>query len=74
MGLIVDYFSVDSTYDTWLAYLYATLLALNMLLVSAFHGPFYWGMTRLGMNVRCSLCTLTYKKVSLNNEDATGIF
>ncbi|PIK35500.1 putative multidrug resistance-associated protein 4-like isoform X2 [Apostichopus japonicus] len=63
MGLIVDYFSVDSTYDTWLAYLYATLLAINMLLVSAFHGPFYWGMTRLGMNVRCSLCTLTYKKV-----------
>ncbi|PIK60384.1 putative multidrug resistance-associated protein 4 isoform X3 [Apostichopus japonicus] len=33
MGLIVDYFSVDSTYDTWLAYLYATLLAVNMLLV-----------------------------------------
>lgn len=65
MGLLVDYFSVESTYETWLAYLYATLLSLNMLTVSAFHGPYYWGMTRLGMNVRCALCTLTYGKVSL---------
>lgn len=63
IGLLIDYFSVDASYETRLAYLYATLVALNRLVFCIFHGPYYWAISRMGMDVRVALCTLIYKKV-----------
>ncbi|XP_030831926.1 multidrug resistance-associated protein 4 isoform X1 [Strongylocentrotus purpuratus] len=50
------------------AYYWAMALALSQFLLALVHGPNFFGIQRLGMQVRVALCTMVYKKtLKLNN-------
>lgn len=63
LGLLIDYFSLNTEVTKQQAYLYAGLVGLNTLLLALVHAPYYWQIQRLGMNIRVALGTSVYDKV-----------
>ena len=63
LGYLIDYFSPDTYVEPWQAYLYAAGVSLLALMLSTVHGPYFFAVQHLGMQVRVGLCTLVYRKV-----------
>ncbi|XP_022111266.1 multidrug resistance-associated protein 4-like [Acanthaster planci] len=63
LGRFIDYFSPVLDVQVWEAYVLAggvTMCAIGLMLV---HSPFCFGLKRLAMRIRVSLCTLVYRKM-----------
>jgi hypothetical protein len=59
---VIDYF--DEKIDKQTAYIYATILCLNVFIGYLLVNPGYFQYQRYGMQIRISLCGLMYKKVT----------
>jgi len=64
LGMLIQYFQVDSTMPAWEAYAYATGVVLSSALYTFTHHPYFFGIQHMGMRVRVAACSLIYKKVN----------
>ncbi|GFS16310.1 multidrug resistance-associated protein 4 [Elysia marginata] len=58
----LDYFTSDSNTTSTEAWLYATGVVLCSFILTMTHHPFCFGISRIGMRMRVSSCSLMYKK------------
>ncbi|XP_071820241.1 ATP-binding cassette sub-family C member 4-like isoform X2 [Apostichopus japonicus] len=63
LGLLIDYFVLESKVERSQAFIYAGLVSLNTICLALVHGPYYWQIMRLGMHIRVALGTSVYHKV-----------
>ena len=60
---MMEYFIPGSTMSIEEAYLYATGVILSSAIYTFTHHPYFFGMMRIGMQVRIAACSLLYRKV-----------
>ena len=63
LGGLIRYFTPNSQVTEMEAYLYAMGVSLCAILIAVAHHPYFFGVTRMGMQMRVACCSLMYKKV-----------
>ncbi|XP_038063976.1 multidrug resistance-associated protein 4-like [Patiria miniata] len=63
LGRLIDYFSPTVVVQEWEAYAYAAGVTLCAITLTFVHSPYFFGLQRIAMKVRVSLCTLVYRKM-----------
>lgn len=70
LGLLIDYFVLESKVERSQAFIYAGLVSLNTICLALVHGPYYWQIMRLGMHIRVALGTAVYHKVRRTGDES----
>lgn len=62
LGQLIQYFTPDSKVSTADAYLYAMGVSLCAIVLAVAHHPYFFGVQRIGMQMRVACCSLLYRK------------
>lgn len=65
LGGLIRYFTPSSDMPMSEAYLYATGVSLCAILIAITHHPYFFFVTRMGMQMRVACCSLMYKKAGV---------
>ena len=63
LGGLIRFFTPNSHVTETDAYLYAMGVSLCAIVIAIAHHPYFFGVTRMGMQMRVACCSLMYKKV-----------
>ena len=63
LGGLIRFFTPNSRVTETDAYLYAMGVSLCAIVIAIAHHPYFFGVTRMGMQMRVACCSLMYKKV-----------
>ncbi|KAK7479006.1 hypothetical protein BaRGS_00029767, partial [Batillaria attramentaria] len=72
LGGLIRYFTPNSTTSITEVYLYAMGVSLCAILLAVAHHPYFFGVTRMGMQMRVACCSLMYKKALRLSNSAMG--
>ncbi|XP_064615830.1 ATP-binding cassette sub-family C member 4-like, partial [Liolophura sinensis] len=72
LGGLIRYFTPSSTVSQRDAYLYAMGLSLCSITLAILHHPYFFGVQRIGMQIRVACCSLLYKKALRLSNKALG--
>ncbi|CAC5381267.1 ABCC4 [Mytilus coruscus] len=72
LGQLIRYFTPGSTVSSTDAYLYAMGVSLCAIILAIFHHPYFFGVQRIGMQLRVACCSLLYRKALRLNNTALG--
>ncbi|XP_025080220.1 multidrug resistance-associated protein 4-like isoform X3 [Pomacea canaliculata] len=72
LGGLIRYFTPSSDMPMSQAYLYATGVSLCAILIAITHHPYFFFVTRMGMQMRVACCSLMYKKALKLSNTALG--
>ncbi|XP_076435453.1 ATP-binding cassette sub-family C member 4-like isoform X2 [Babylonia areolata] len=72
LGGLIRYFTPGSQVSTTEAYLYAMGVSLCAILIAITHHPYFFGVVRMGMQMRVACCSLMYKKALRLSNTAMG--
>ncbi|KAL8592423.1 hypothetical protein ACOMHN_021365 [Nucella lapillus] len=62
LGGLIRYFTPGSQVSSTEAYLYALGVSVCAAVIAVTHHPYFFGVTRMGMQMRVACCSLMYKK------------
>ncbi|XP_021376611.1 multidrug resistance-associated protein 4-like isoform X5 [Mizuhopecten yessoensis] len=72
LGQLIRYFTPDSTVSERDAYLYAMGVSLCAIVLAVAHHPYFFGVQRIGMQMRVACCSLLYRKSLRLSNTALG--
>ncbi|XP_033761066.1 multidrug resistance-associated protein 4-like isoform X2 [Pecten maximus] len=72
LGQLIRYFTPDSTVSERDAYLYAMGVSLCAVVLAVAHHPYFFGVQRIGMQMRVACCSLLYRKSLRLSNTALG--
>ncbi|XP_071159454.1 ATP-binding cassette sub-family C member 4-like isoform X3 [Mytilus edulis] len=72
LGQLIRYFTPGSTVSSTDAYMYAMGVSLCAIILAIFHHPYFFGVQRIGMQLRVACCSLLYRKALRLNNTALG--
>lgn len=72
LGQLIRYFTPNSTMCSTEAYMYAMGVSLCAVVLAVFHHPYFFGVQRIGMQLRVACCSLLYRKTLRLSNRALG--
>ncbi|XP_060072940.1 ATP-binding cassette sub-family C member 4-like isoform X1 [Ylistrum balloti] len=72
LGQLIRYFTPESTVSERDAYLYAMGVSLCAIVLAVSHHPYFFGVQRIGMQMRVACCSLLYRKSLRLSNTALG--
>ncbi|XP_067669590.1 ATP-binding cassette sub-family C member 4-like isoform X2 [Haliotis asinina] len=72
LGGLIRYFTPDSTITKQEAFLYAMAVSICAIVLAVAHHPYFFSVTRIGMQMRVACCSLMYKKSLRLSNKALG--
>ncbi|XP_048247853.1 ATP-binding cassette sub-family C member 4-like isoform X3 [Haliotis rufescens] len=72
LGGLIRFFTPESTISKEEAYLYAMAVSICAIVLAVAHHPYFFSVTRIGMQMRVACCSLMYKKSLRLSNKALG--